>query len=76
MAMATASLTPSYTVQEATRQSTQAWKNDLTKLFRQAKDRFADVVWELHSDDNHHDDHDEVWGHKGAYYIARSKSLC
>jgi len=74
MAMTTTSLTPSYTVQEATRQSTQAWKNDLTNLFRQAKDRFADVVWELHSDGNH-DDHDEVWGHKGAYAAPRLSSL-
>jgi hypothetical protein len=67
MAMVGVSPTPSYTVQEATRQSTQAWRNDLTNLFHQAKDRFADVVWELQSDDNNDDDHDEVWGHKGGY---------
>ncbi|KAG1855670.1 hypothetical protein DFJ58DRAFT_880560 [Suillus subalutaceus] len=59
MAMAGVGSTPSYTVQEATRQSTRAWRNDLTNLFHQAKDRFADVVWELHSDDNN-DDHDEL----------------
>ncbi|KAJ8584258.1 kinase-like protein [Rhizopogon salebrosus TDB-379] len=74
MAMATTSLTPLYTVQEASRQSTKAWKNDLTNLFRLAKDRFADVVWELHSDDNH-DNHDELWGHKAIVYARASHSF-
>ncbi|KAG2133098.1 hypothetical protein BD769DRAFT_1354309, partial [Suillus cothurnatus] len=67
--------TPSYTVQEATRQSTQAWRNDLTNLFHQAKDRFADVVWELQSDDNNDDDHDEVWGHKAIVYARAPPSF-
>ncbi|KAG0691655.1 hypothetical protein DFH29DRAFT_1010512, partial [Suillus ampliporus] len=74
MAMAGVSSTPSYTIQEATRQSTQAWRNDLTNLFHQAKDRFADVVWELHSDDND-DDHDEVWGHKAIVYARAPPSF-
>ncbi|KAG1771354.1 hypothetical protein EV702DRAFT_1188816 [Suillus placidus] len=74
MAMAGVSSTPSYTVQEATRQSTQAWRNDLTNLFHQAKDRFADVVWELQSNDND-DDHDEVWGHKAIVYARAPPSF-
>ncbi|KAG1726343.1 uncharacterized protein EDB91DRAFT_1350518 [Suillus paluster] len=74
MAMVGVSSTPSYTIQEATRQSTQAWRNDLTNLFHQAKDRFADVVWELHSDDND-DDHDEVWGHKAIVYARAPPSF-
>ncbi|KAG1802193.1 uncharacterized protein HD556DRAFT_804955 [Suillus plorans] len=74
MAMVGVSSMPSYTVQEATRQSTQAWRNDLTNLFHQAKDRFADVVWELQSDDND-DDHDEVWGHKAIVYARAPPSF-
>ncbi|KAG2128900.1 uncharacterized protein EDB93DRAFT_1323523 [Suillus bovinus] len=74
MAMADVSPTPSYTVQEATRQSTQVWRNDLTNLFHQAKDRFADVVWELQSEDND-DDPDEVWGHKAIVYARAPPSF-
>ncbi|KAG2341692.1 hypothetical protein BDR05DRAFT_983631 [Suillus weaverae] len=72
--MAGVSSTPSYTVQEATRQSTQTWRNDLTNLFHQAKDRFADVVWELQCNDND-DDHDEVWGHKAIVYARAPPSF-
>ena len=48
---------------EATRNSTAHWQDDLQALFDHAKDRFADVVWELQSDSGK--GVDEVWGHKG-----------
>jgi hypothetical protein len=44
---------------EATKNSTAAWQHHLAELFRAAKDRFPDVVWELTTD--------EVWGHKGMF---------
>jgi hypothetical protein len=51
----------------------EAWQRDLEALFRQAKDRFADVVWELiGEDDMQTDSPEEVWGHKG----PSSQSRC
>ena len=50
-------------LQEATRNSTAHWQDDLQSLFDHAKDRFADVVWELNSDSGK--GIEEVWGHKG-----------
>ena len=57
---------PSHTLllPEASRLSTQTWQHDLLQLFHNARDRFPDVVWELHPDDDH-DSTEEVWGHKG-----------
>ena len=53
---------------EATRNSTSHWQDDLQALFDHAKDRFADVVWELQPESEKAAE--EVWGHKG-----RSSSL-
>ncbi len=52
-------------LQEATRISTAHWQDDLQALFDHAKDRFADVVWELQSDDAKPGE--EIWGHKGMF---------
>ncbi|KAJ3506493.1 hypothetical protein NLJ89_g6840 [Agrocybe chaxingu] len=38
---------PAPSLQEATRNSTQAWQTHLESLFHHAKDRFPDVVWEF-----------------------------
>ena len=45
-------------LQEATKNSTVNWQENLESLFHHAKDRFPDVVWELAGEE-------EVWGHKG-----------
>lgn len=50
---------------EATKASTAVWQDNLEQLFRSAKDRFPDVVWELTADDDDGDVLGEVWGHKG-----------
>ncbi|KAF7319759.1 hypothetical protein MKEN_00758300 [Mycena kentingensis (nom. inval.)] len=59
-------------LQEATRNSTAAWQHDLAVLFRQAKERFPDVVWELTSDDA---GSEEVWGHKAIVYARAPPSF-
>ncbi|EKM74816.1 hypothetical protein AGABI1DRAFT_132857 [Agaricus bisporus var. burnettii JB137-S8] len=61
---------------EATKASTAVWQDNLEQLFRSAKDRFPDVVWELTADDD--DDGDvlgEVWGHKGIVYARAPPSF-
>lgn len=50
-------------LQEATRNSTTNWQDDLQALFDHAKERFADVVWELQNEASA--GAEEVWGHKG-----------
>ncbi|KAH9918771.1 hypothetical protein B0H21DRAFT_768556 [Amylocystis lapponica] len=63
-------------LQQATRNSTAAWQDDLTNLFHNAKERFSDVVWELV--DDHRDDakrSDEVWGHKAVVYARAPPSF-
>ena len=63
--MASSAATPPALI-EATRNSTVAWQDDLQALFDEAKERFPDVVWELHADENNPSKGpDEVWGHKG-----------
>lgn len=53
-------------LQEATKNSTQAWQEHLEELFRLAKDRFPDVVWDLVGDEEEPDQNaEEVFGHKG-----------
>mgnify|MGYP007051651048 CR=1 FL=1 len=42
-------------LQEAVRNSTIAWQEDLETLFKQAKDRFPDVVWEFVPEDDDED---------------------
>jgi hypothetical protein len=60
-------------LQEATKNSTTGWQQDLEALFHHAKDRFPDVVWELggaEDDDSNRKDVEEVWGHKGQPWIG------
>lgn len=55
-------------LQEATKNSTQAWQQHLAALFHHCKDRFPDVVWDITSED---DDGvmEQVWGHKGSHFL-------
>ncbi|KAF8551177.1 hypothetical protein OG21DRAFT_1487193 [Imleria badia] len=71
--MATSSAPPPG-IPEASRLSTQTWQTDLLQLFHNAKDRFPDVVWELHPDDDQ-DSTDEVWGHKAIVYARAPPSF-
>jgi hypothetical protein len=67
---------PPPALQEATKNSTSVWQENLEELFRNAKDRFPDVVWEVGDvcggDMMKDVDMDvgglveEVWGHKGS----------
>lgn len=50
---------------EATKNSLTTWQQHLEELFRRAKDRFPDVVWELTAGDDEEKVIEEVWGHKG-----------
>ncbi|KAF5375735.1 hypothetical protein D9615_009407 [Tricholomella constricta] len=59
-------------LQEATKKSTLAWRQDLEALFHHAKDRFPDVVWELGDEDG---DEQEVWGHKAIVYARAPPSF-
>jgi hypothetical protein len=57
------------TLQEATRNSTVTWQQDLAALFQHSKERFPDVVWELSSEDDGGDGSvEEVFGHKGMLF--------
>ncbi|RDX40022.1 hypothetical protein OH76DRAFT_1394488, partial [Lentinus brumalis] len=58
---------------EATRNSTTHWQHDLQALFDHAKDRFADVVWELNADSG--SGVEEVWGHKAVVYARAPPSF-
>ncbi|KAF8992744.1 hypothetical protein BDQ17DRAFT_1432200 [Cyathus striatus] len=68
---------PPPSLQEATKNSTNAWQADLTDLFRHAKDRFPDVVWELvpEEEDGDRDTKEEVWGHKAIVYARAPPSF-
>jgi BTB/POZ domain len=67
---------PPPVLQEATKNSTSVWQENLEELFRNAKDRFPDVVWEVGEvcgGDMMKDVEmdvggrvEEVWGHKGS----------
>lgn len=73
--MAAASLpSPPPGIPEASRISTEQWKQDLFELFRNAKDRFPDVVWDIHP---HQDDDavEHVWGHKAVVYARAPPSF-
>ena len=62
------SIIPPPGLQEATKNSTYAWQENLEDLFRNAKDRFPDVVWDVGDVVKEMDlgeQVDEVWGHKG-----------
>ncbi|EIW55420.1 uncharacterized protein TRAVEDRAFT_173142 [Trametes versicolor FP-101664 SS1] len=60
-------------LQEATRNSTTNWQDDLQALFDHAKERFADVVWELQSEASA--GAEEVWGHKAVVYARAPPSF-
>ncbi len=54
-------------LQEASSNSTTTWQSDLSALFRHAKDRFPDVVWDVVDEEAEDDENNdvEIWGHKG-----------
>ncbi len=54
---------PKSKLYEANTQSTNIWQADLKKLFHHAKERYADVVWEVVAEGE--DEGEEVYGHKG-----------
>ncbi|KAF9521830.1 hypothetical protein CPB83DRAFT_801138 [Crepidotus variabilis] len=63
-------------LQEATKNSTQAWQEHLESLFRNAKDRFPDVVWDLVGDEEEPNQNtEEVWGHKAIVYARAPPSF-
>ncbi|KAG1716805.1 hypothetical protein ID866_327 [Astraeus odoratus] len=72
--MAAASSQPPPGIPEASRVSTEKWKKDLIELFRNAKDRFPDVVWDIHPDEDD-DAFEEVWGHKAIVYARAPPSF-
>lgn len=51
---------------EATKRSTTLWQENLQELFKHAKDRFPDVVWDLIDENADDGETEEVWGHKGS----------
>lgn len=67
--MASSAATPP-ALQEATKNSTSAWQDDLQALFEQAQERFPDVVWELSDGSGIQGSGvEEIWGHKGAFQV-------
>ncbi|KAG9034590.1 hypothetical protein FRB95_013043 [Tulasnella sp. JGI-2019a] len=62
----------SSTLATANQVSTDEWRRDLGRLFEHAKERFADVVWELGDDP---DQNEEVWGHKAIVYARAPPSF-
>lgn len=63
-------------LQEATRNSTVAWQDNLKSLFIHAKDRFSDVVWELTGEnDGDVEGVEEIWGHKGESILTSTSVL-
>jgi hypothetical protein len=56
---------PKSKLYEANAQSTNIWQVDLKKLFHHAKERYADVVWEVTAEGE--TDGEEVYGHKGEH---------
>lgn len=58
-------------LQEATKSSTSQWQDHLEELFKRAKDRFPDVVWELTGEGGV----EEVWGHKAIVYARAPPSF-
>ncbi|KAI6043873.1 hypothetical protein EDC04DRAFT_2645810 [Pisolithus marmoratus] len=73
--MAASSLpSPPPGIPEASRISTEQWKQDLFELFRNAKGRFPDVVWDIHADQDD-DAVEHVWGHKAVVYARAPPSF-
>ncbi|KAH6913748.1 hypothetical protein BKA70DRAFT_1518463 [Coprinopsis sp. MPI-PUGE-AT-0042] len=61
-------------LQESIKNSTTQWQADLQSLFKDAKERFPDVVWEL-SNEEEGMMADEVWGHKAIVYARAPPSF-
>ncbi|KAH6866031.1 hypothetical protein BKA70DRAFT_1135072 [Coprinopsis sp. MPI-PUGE-AT-0042] len=61
-------------LQESIKNSTNQWQQDLQSLFKDAKERFPDVVWEL-SNEEEGMMADEVWGHKAIVYARAPPSF-
>ncbi|KAJ3814616.1 hypothetical protein F5876DRAFT_32506 [Lentinula aff. lateritia] len=63
-------------LQEAIDLSTQSWQEDLARLFRNAKESFADVVWEVGGGGvGNSEVVEEVWGHKAIVYARAPPSF-
>lgn len=56
---------PKSKLYEANASSTSVWQADLKKLFHHARERYADVVWEVTAEGE--TDGEEVYGHKGEH---------
>lgn len=61
---------PKSKLYEANAHSAAVWQADLKKLFHHAKERYADVVWELTLEGE--TEGEEVWGHKGGLICSLS----
>ena len=61
--MSTTSTSPA--LLKAVQLSEEMWQSDLHDLFKQAKDRFPDILWKQDEDDGDTKGPGEVWGHKG-----------
>ncbi|KAJ3716539.1 hypothetical protein C8R42DRAFT_778589 [Lentinula raphanica] len=62
-------------LQESIDLSTESWQEDLARLFRNAKQCFADVVWEVGGAAGTSDASEEVWGHKAIVYARAPPSF-
>ncbi|KAF5323296.1 hypothetical protein D9619_013533 [Psilocybe cf. subviscida] len=63
-------------LQEATQLATAKWEVDLELLFKNAKDRFPDVVWAPNAEDDDPEGlKEEVWGHKAIVYARAPPSF-
>ncbi|KAJ3857097.1 hypothetical protein EV368DRAFT_30962 [Lentinula lateritia] len=63
-------------LQEAIDLSTESWQEDLARLFRNAKESFADVVWEVGGGGvGNSEVVEEVWGHKAIVYARAPPSF-
>ncbi|KAJ3882281.1 hypothetical protein F5051DRAFT_320214 [Lentinula edodes] len=63
-------------LQEAIDLSTESWQEDLARLFRNAKESFADVVWEVGGGGvGSSEVVEEVWGHKAIVYARAPPSF-
>ncbi|KAJ4490325.1 hypothetical protein J3R30DRAFT_3278147 [Lentinula aciculospora] len=63
-------------LQESIDLSTESWREDLARLFRNAKQCFADVVWEVGGGGvGTSEAIEEVWGHKAIVYARAPPSF-
>jgi len=64
---------PKSKLYEANAHSTAVWQADLKKLFHHAKERYADVVWEVVAEEE--TDVEEVYGHKGEHTVPQPPTM-